>query len=243
MNTLQPGQSIKRGGKLTSANGKYTLHFQDDGNLVLLDGSKPVWASRTEGSDAEELKMDLDGNLTLLDGRKKLWESDTKGERGAYLTLQDDRNLVVYTDKKKPVWASNTVDKSAAKSDPKKPDAAKKPEAGRQQAEPQKQPEATPAPAPAPAPAPEPPAPAPQPAQAPEPAPAPAPAPPAPAPEPAPAPAPAPQPQQYTVQRGDSLWKIAERYYGNGAEYMKIARANNIANPDHIEPGWTLTIP
>lgn len=49
----------------------------------------------------------------------------------------------------------------------------------------------------------------------------------------------------YTVVRGDSLWKIAKQFYGNGAEYTKIANANadKIKNPNLIYPGQVLTIP
>lgn len=49
--------------------------------------------------------------------------------------------------------------------------------------------------------------------------------------------------QSYTVQAGDTLWDIAERVYGNGAEFQKIADASGITNPDLILPGQQLTIP
>jgi len=47
----------------------------------------------------------------------------------------------------------------------------------------------------------------------------------------------------YTVQEGDWLSKIAGRAYGDIFVYQKIAEANNIANPDVIEPGMILKIP
>lgn len=47
----------------------------------------------------------------------------------------------------------------------------------------------------------------------------------------------------YTVQEGDWLSTIAARAYGDVMVYQKIAQANNIPNPDHIEPGMVLTIP
>lgn len=47
----------------------------------------------------------------------------------------------------------------------------------------------------------------------------------------------------YTVEENDWLSKIAGRAYGDIFVYEKIARANNIANPDYIEPGLVLTIP
>lgn len=49
----------------------------------------------------------------------------------------------------------------------------------------------------------------------------------------------------YTVVSGDTLWKIAERMYGNGSQYMKIFEANTdlLENPDRIFPGQKLIIP
>lgn len=49
----------------------------------------------------------------------------------------------------------------------------------------------------------------------------------------------------YTVQKGDSLWKIAKQFYGNGAQYSKIVSANadKIKNPNLIYPGQVFTIP
>lgn len=47
----------------------------------------------------------------------------------------------------------------------------------------------------------------------------------------------------YTVVEGDWLSKIAGRAYGDIMAFEKIAKANNISDPDHIEPGQVLTIP
>lgn len=49
----------------------------------------------------------------------------------------------------------------------------------------------------------------------------------------------------YTVQEGDTLSEIAARFYGDGSEasYKKLAQANGIDNPDHIEVGQQLKIP
>lgn len=47
----------------------------------------------------------------------------------------------------------------------------------------------------------------------------------------------------YTVQAGDWLSKIAGRAYGDIYAYEKIAKENNLANPDSIEVGMTLKIP
>lgn len=55
----------------------------------------------------------------------------------------------------------------------------------------------------------------------------------------------APTAKTYTVKAGDSLWAIAAKYYGKGAEYSKIANANTdkISNPNLIYPGQVLTLP
>lgn len=49
----------------------------------------------------------------------------------------------------------------------------------------------------------------------------------------------------YIVQSGDSLSKIARKFYGNSNDWRKIFEANKdrISNPDMIQPGWALKIP
>ena len=53
------------------------------------------------------------------------------------------------------------------------------------------------------------------------------------------------EPETYTVQSGDTLWKISEQVYGDGASYMKIFEANTVLleSPDQIFPGQELIIP
>lgn len=41
----------------------------------------------------------------------------------------------------------------------------------------------------------------------------------------------------YTVAKGDSLWEIAVRAYGDGYRWVDIAKANNLVNPSLIHPG------
>lgn len=50
----------------------------------------------------------------------------------------------------------------------------------------------------------------------------------------------------YTVVKGDCLWNIAKRFYGNGSMYTIIYNANKGViggNPNLIYPGQVLTIP
>lgn len=50
-------------------------------------------------------------------------------------------------------------------------------------------------------------------------------------------------PKTYTVVLGDNLWSIAENLYKSGYNWVDIAKANNLANPDVLEVGNKLTIP
>lgn len=47
----------------------------------------------------------------------------------------------------------------------------------------------------------------------------------------------------YTVEKGDSLWAICRRVYGDGTLAYKLAAANNIKNPNLIFPGQVLKLP
>ncbi len=51
-------------------------------------------------------------------------------------------------------------------------------------------------------------------------------------------PAPVNQNKTYTVVKGDCLWNIAKKFYGNGKQYTKIYNANRdkIKNPNLIYP-------
>lgn len=47
----------------------------------------------------------------------------------------------------------------------------------------------------------------------------------------------------YTVVKGDNLWNIAVRAYGDGFKWPEIARANNLTNPSLIFSGNVFIIP
>lgn len=51
--------------------------------------------------------------------------------------------------------------------------------------------------------------------------------------------------EYYIIQSGDTLSKIAQRYYGNASEYNKIFDANRevIVDADKIYPGQKIRIP
>ncbi|KKS90552.1 MAG: hypothetical protein UW69_C0008G0034 [Microgenomates group bacterium GW2011_GWA2_44_7] len=51
-------------------------------------------------------------------------------------------------------------------------------------------------------------------------------------------------PSEYTVKSGDSLWKISQQHFNNsGYNWVDIAKANNLNQPNRIVAGQKLTIP
>ena len=54
-----------------------------------------------------------------------------------------------------------------------------------------------------------------------------------------------PYAQYHVVEKGESLSKIAEQYYGDKMLYPKIFEANTdiLSDPDKIKPGQKLLIP
>ncbi len=54
-----------------------------------------------------------------------------------------------------------------------------------------------------------------------------------------------PEGKFHTVEKGDTLWAIAEKAYGDGSKYMTIFEANKpmLSHPDKIYPGQVLRIP
>jgi hypothetical protein len=52
-----------------------------------------------------------------------------------------------------------------------------------------------------------------------------------------------PEAPSYRVQWGDTLWRITERYYGDGDLYPLLAVENNITDPDVIIGGQDIRLP
>lgn len=50
-------------------------------------------------------------------------------------------------------------------------------------------------------------------------------------------------PGKYTVKEGDTLFLIAEKYYGDGEKFTAIVEANNVTDPNTVEAGSVLEIP
>ena len=192
--------------------------------------------SLTSSNGAYTLTLQDDGNLVLAARGEAVWATGTNGQNVVRAEVQKDGNFVLYTPDK-PVWHTDTKGKKNVKlvlqDDRNLVLYAAKGAVWSSKTDTTE------------APPPEPQAAAPEvvPAAVEEPAPAPEPVAAAPAPPPPPPPPPPPAPRTYTVVSGDTLWAIAERFYGDGSKYQAIANASGISNPDLIHPGQVLTIP
>lgn len=109
LDTLVAGQRLYPGQAVSSADRRFGLTYQTDGNLVLYGpGGTPRWSTQSFHSPGYA-EMQTDGNFVLYasDGRP-IWASHTSGARGARLVLHNDGNIVIYTPANVAVWASGT---------------------------------------------------------------------------------------------------------------------------------------
>ena len=49
--------------------------------------------------------------------------------------------------------------------------------------------------------------------------------------------------KSYTVKKGDTLWSLAQRTYGDGKQYKKIVSANPSIKGDQLKAGQVITLP
>jgi nucleoid-associated protein YgaU len=197
---------------------------------TLTEGQKLVRGeSLASNNGAYTLTLQDDGNLVLASRGQALWATSTDGQDVVRAEVQGDGNFVLYT-ADKPVWHTDTKGKKNVRlvlQDDRNlvlyaadgpawsthTDTENPPPAAEAAEE-------TAADEPV------------QEAVAAEPI-----------SEAAPEPPPEPAARTYTVVSGDSLWAIAERFYGDGSKYQVIADASGVPDPDLIQPGQVLTIP
>jgi LysM domain len=197
---------------------------------TLTEGQKLIRGeSIASNNGAYTLTLQDDGNLVLASRGQTLWDTSTNGQDVVRAEVQNDGNFVLYT-ADKPIWHTDTKGKKNVKlvlQDDRNlvlyaADGPAWSTHTETDAPPPPEPEAAPESATADGPV----------VEATEEAFEEA------APEPAPEPA-----RTYTVISGDTLWAIAERFYGDGNKYQVIADASGVSNPDLIYPGQVLTIP
>src|SRR5580693_2886849 len=181
---------------------------------TLTQGQKLVRGeSLVSSNGAYTLTLQEDGNLVLASRGAPLWDTKTNGQDVVRAEVQSDGNFVVYT-ADKPVWHSDTKGKKNVRLVLQDDRNLVLYAADGPAWSTKTETDAPPPPAPE---------------AAAEPA--------------AEEAAPEAVVQTYTVVSGDTLWAIAERFYGDGSKYQVIADASGIPNPDLIQPGQVLTIP
>jgi hypothetical protein len=106
---LDPGERLTAGERLVSADGRYVLTMQDDGNLVeYAPGNVAVWAAGTD-QPTSEARLQPDGNLVVIaPGDVPVWSTHTNGSAGSTLELQSDGNVVVYAPGHLVRWSSDS---------------------------------------------------------------------------------------------------------------------------------------
>lgn len=94
---LFAGQSLGVDGRLFSADERFMLILQGDGNLVLYGPTGALWASNTVGVAGPRVVVGGDGNLVLLDSLGRVrWSTGTFTFKGSQFVVQNDSNLVLY---------------------------------------------------------------------------------------------------------------------------------------------------
>jgi hypothetical protein len=108
--TLNAGGKLQPGEKIQSSDGRFSLVYQTDGNLVIYGpGSRALWASNTWGRPVGHAVMQDDGNFVIYGPDNDfVWNTGTL-DAGSRLVMQNDGNLVIYRADGVAVWASNTV--------------------------------------------------------------------------------------------------------------------------------------
>ena len=99
---LLPGEALWAGQSITSPNGRFTLIYQADANLVLYKNfwDRPwgwIWDSETNGQPANVCAFQGDGNLVIYKPNgEAIWDTGTWVQpQGKRLSIRDDGTVVI----------------------------------------------------------------------------------------------------------------------------------------------------
>jgi hypothetical protein len=107
--TLVAGARLYAGQAVYSADRRFALTYQSDGNLVLYgpDGS-PRWSAHVFRAPGYA-EMQVDGNFVVYAGDgSPVWASHTSGHREARLVVRNDGNVVIYAANGLRLWDTAT---------------------------------------------------------------------------------------------------------------------------------------
>lgn len=108
--TLPTNGRMYPGQVFSTADRRYKLIMQTDGNLVLYSPSRAIWASGTDGKQTAFVAMQSDGNLVLYErGGRPLWYTGTANRPNLRLVIQQDGNLVMYNPTAQAIWNTQTA--------------------------------------------------------------------------------------------------------------------------------------
>jgi hypothetical protein len=104
------GEAMAPSTSLMSADRRYTLAMQGDGNLVIYNpAGVAIWSTGTYSHPGSSLSFQYNGNLVLYNrAGTPLWETMTDGQPAAALFMQNDGNLVMYSADRRLLWATGT---------------------------------------------------------------------------------------------------------------------------------------
>ncbi|MEU6371806.1 caspase family protein [Streptomyces sp. NPDC046909] len=111
-NGLLPGETLRAGRSVSSANGAFTFTYQADGNLVLYRESDglPLWSAATGDRPVGVCILNGDGSLVVYDAAgHEIWASGTLGNPGSRLVIEDDGNAVIRGSDGTPLWTTDTA--------------------------------------------------------------------------------------------------------------------------------------
>lgn len=100
------GQSLMPGQQLVSADGRFVLQFQNNGNLVIMFGQTVLWSLGLNLTSPASASMQFsDGNFVISSTSGPVWSAGTNGHPGDYLVMQTDGDLVIYAPAVDGGWA------------------------------------------------------------------------------------------------------------------------------------------
>eukprot|EP00672_Neobodo_designis_P016378 CAMPEP_0174849576 /NCGR_PEP_ID=MMETSP1114-20130205/16644_1 /TAXON_ID=312471 /ORGANISM="Neobodo designis, Strain CCAP 1951/1" /LENGTH=249 /DNA_ID=CAMNT_0016083947 /DNA_START=32 /DNA_END=778 /DNA_ORIENTATION=+ len=99
------GAKFEKDVEFKSANDKFKIVLQADGNLVLYEGESAKWASGTDGKEVTGAAVADDGDLVILNGEEKVWSAGVEGAEKWQLT--DDGTLVAVDAEGVQKWTSD----------------------------------------------------------------------------------------------------------------------------------------
>jgi surface antigen len=98
-NQLAHGRRMYPNQYILSADARYVLTLQGDGNVVMYGpGYTPLWSTGTGGRSVDSLLVQDDGNVVLYGtgSQGAIWSTGTVGVGNASFQVQDDGNVVLY---------------------------------------------------------------------------------------------------------------------------------------------------